>query len=330
MDSVKIRIIIINNMKSVMLLLVGAVSYATAQSAIPKWTSPVKAVFTELTAYNLPGYTTKQLWDYRNVERIVKFDTTMNCYYEAFKSNGVEQSYDAYCWSKEVHWKANTYPQCTQASRSVNVADSVKQLWAYYDQFSVHQGVVADPFLGTAVQYYRNKHATQNRWIWFRTSDKAIVFEQYYDGTQQSWVKYFEGGILTNNFLFTSDFRIPKCSNPFLAAPALHSAPASFLSEPVPGPVPGPVPTPLEEPPVENEAAKVEVSEMEQWIFDNYDLNNNGKLSNEEAKELLKDIENYDFTSEKVPVEEIDAWFARWDTNKDGQLSVEEFFTAIQ
>ncbi|TNV76782.1 hypothetical protein FGO68_gene16866 [Halteria grandinella] len=80
---------------------------------------------------------------------------------------------------------------------------------------------------------------------------------------------------------------------------------------------------------MENAEEKREVSEMEQWIFDNYDLNNNGKLSNEEAKELLKDIEDYDFTSEKIPVEEIDAWFAKWDTNKDGQLSVNEFFRAI-
>lgn len=318
-------------MKSVVLLLAGVVSFAVAQSVVPKWIAPTKASYTELTAYNLAGYTTRQLWDYRNVERNIKFDTTMNCYYEAFKSNGVEQQYDAYCWSKEVHWKANTYPQCTQAARTVYVSDSVKSLWAYYEQFTVYQGQVADPFLGTATQYYRSKHATQNRWIWFRTSDKAIVFEQYYDGTQQSWIKYFEGGIVTNNFLFTSDFRIPKCSNPFLAAPAMQNAPAFSLlaANDTPAEPAQPAYPAIEEPPKENVEEKQEVSAMEQWIFDNYDMNNNGKLSNEEAKELLKDIENYDFTANTVPVADIDAWFAKWDTNKDGQLSVQEFFTAL-
>ena len=85
----------------------------------------------------------------------------------------------------------------------------------------------------------------------------------------------------------------------------------------------------MEEPPKEDEQAKREVSEVEQWIFDNYDTDGNGKLSNKEAKELLKDIENYDLTKETIPVDQIDSWFAKWDTNKDGQLSVEEFFTAI-
>lgn len=62
------------------------------------------------------------------------------------------------------------------------------------------------------------KHSTQNRWIWFRTTDLAIVYEQYYDGTQASYVKLYEGGIKENAYLFTSDFRIPKCSNPFLTS----------------------------------------------------------------------------------------------------------------
>ncbi len=60
------------------------------------------------------------------------------------------------------------------------------------------------------------KHATLNRWIWFRTSDLAIVYEQFYDGTKSSYVKYFEGGIKEDSMLFTSDFRVSKCSNPFL------------------------------------------------------------------------------------------------------------------
>jgi hypothetical protein len=87
-------------MKSVaqlLLTIMGAVSLAAGQLANPKWLTPSKSSFVELTAYNLPGYTAKQLWDYRNVEKIVKFDTSLDCVFEGYKSNGIEQQYDAYC-----------------------------------------------------------------------------------------------------------------------------------------------------------------------------------------------------------------------------------------
>ena len=61
------------------------------------------------------------------------------------------------------------------------------------------------------------KHITENRWIWYRTSDLALVYEQFYDGTQASYIKLFENGLRENTVLFTSDFRIPKCANPFLS-----------------------------------------------------------------------------------------------------------------
>ena len=86
-----------------LLVLIGVAAVA-AQSATPKWITPSRSSYVELTAYNYPGYTTQQLWGYRNVERIVKFDTNLDCVYEGFKSNGVENKYDAYCWSKDVHW----------------------------------------------------------------------------------------------------------------------------------------------------------------------------------------------------------------------------------
>jgi hypothetical protein len=195
----------------------------------------------------------------------------------------------------------------------------VRAFWAYYDKFTIFQGEVADPFLSTANRFYRYQHVSENRWLWFRKTDKAIQYEQYWDGSQSSWIKYFEGGIVQNNYLFSSDFRIPKCINPFLAMPSLRMADSLFSARPEAAPR-------IENPP----QAYSEVSEVEKWIFENYDADRNGKLSNQEAKELIKDIEEYDFAAEvSIPVSEVDSWFSQWDTNKDGELSVQEFFKAI-
>jgi len=109
--------------------LLSIIGLAVAHSANPKWITPKQGAFVELTAYNLAGYTPQQLWGYRNVERIVKFDTTMNCIYEAWKSNGNEQKYDSYCWNKEVHWDVNKYPQCSSGSKTVNVASTIQSFW---------------------------------------------------------------------------------------------------------------------------------------------------------------------------------------------------------
>lgn len=79
---------------------------------------------------------------------------------------------------------------------------------------------MSDPYYASGVTFHRMKHSTENRWIWFRTTDLAIVYEQYYDGTTSSYVKMYEGGIKDNLYLFTSDFRIPKCTNPFLTSMA--------------------------------------------------------------------------------------------------------------
>jgi EF-hand domain pair len=88
---------------------------------------------------------------------------------------------------------------------------------------------------------------------------------------------------------------------------------------------------PIEETPIVDapDAIEEEPSEIEQWIFDNYDTNGNGKISNEEAKALIRDIQSYDITKETIPLAEIDYWFNNWDTNKDGNLSIKEFIRAL-
>ena len=134
-------------MKSKIMLLVvaGTVALSAAQSAIPKFKRPTRSSFNELTAYNLPGYTPQQLWSWRNVEHNVKFDTGLNCYQEGWKSNGVEQKYDAYCWSKEVHWTVD-FNQCTSGAKAVSIASTVNTFWTNFDGFTLYEGIVADPY----------------------------------------------------------------------------------------------------------------------------------------------------------------------------------------
>ena len=134
-------------MKSKILLLVvaGTVALTAAQSAIPKFTRPTRSSFNELVAYNLPGYTPQQLWSFRNVEHNVKFDSSLNCYYEAWKSNGIEQKYDSYCFSKEVHWTVDNN-SCSSGSKSVSISSTVNSFWSAFNQFTKYEGIVSDPY----------------------------------------------------------------------------------------------------------------------------------------------------------------------------------------
>jgi Ca2+-binding EF-hand superfamily protein len=336
-------------MKSKILLLVvaGTVALTAAQSAIPKFKRPTRSSFNELVAYNLPGYTPQQLWSFRNVEHNVKFDSGLNCYYEAWKSNGIEQKYDSYCWNKEVHWTVDGN-SCMQGSKSVSITSTVNSFWTAYDQFTKYEGIVSDPYYASGQTFHRMKHSTQNRWIWFRTSDLAIVYEQYYDGTQASFVKLFEGGIKENAYLFTSDFRIPKCSNPFLASMTsfVVSPDAAFslaanstynytygynsTSEAVPM-NPADYNTKPVRPHVERPSqAEIQLQKYAKWILTNYDANKDGQLDKAEAQKLWNDVVSYDYSGEIVAqVTQAQNWFGQFDTNRDGKISFGELAKAL-
>jgi IS1 family transposase len=100
---------------------------------------------------------------------------------------------------------------------TIDVSKEVKDFWAYYENFTVlTDRIVNDPFYPESKEtYYRYKHESDSYWIWIRTRDNALVYEQFQDGTPKSWTKKYEGGIQTNKYLFTSVFRVPRCSNPF-------------------------------------------------------------------------------------------------------------------
>lgn len=294
-------------MKAIALL--SVIGLAAAQSVNPKWITPKQGRFVELTAYNYAGYTPQQLWGYRNVERIVKFDTNMNCISEAWKNNGIDQKQDSYCWNKEVHWDLNKSPQCSSGSKTISVPNLIQNLWSYYQQFTVYQGQVDDPYYQTGLKYHRYKHSTQNRWVWFRTTDKAIVYEQYYDGTVNSWVKYFEGGIIEDKYLFTSDFRIAKCVNPFVALPEVKAPVSSFFAAP--------------------QSMKSADQELYEYLMKTYDTDKDGYLDQGEVEKLISDLEKWDLSQEKISISDVTAWINQFDKNGDKKISLDELFKAL-
>lgn len=261
------------------------------------------------------------MWNFRHVERSVKFDNGLNCIQEIQKSYGQDIKQSSVCWGKEVHWNQNTNPQCQQVQKSnQNVDGIIDTFWNYYNQFSVYQGQVDDPYFATGLKFHRAKHATQNRWIWFRTSDKEIVYEQFYDGSSNSWVKYFEGGISENKFLFTSDFRLAKCSNPFVALPAAQAPVASFFEEAVP--LPAPISLKKKEESWDEEFYK--------WMLQEYDTDKDGEIDETELARLLDDIENWDIGKENiVKISEVSDWLRKYDTNGNRKLSIDEIIAAL-
>lgn len=217
---------------------------------------------------------------------------------------------------------------------NVDIPGYIRQFWATYDQYTVYQGIVEDPYYMTGIRYHRSKHATQNRWIWYRTNDTALVYEQYYDGTQQSYIKFFPGGIVENPWLFSSDFRIPKCSNPFMALPEDPAAFQSVFS--LYGtnnnatnnntlPTPATNQTIPKEHHNKKEEEDDEFDTYTKWVLDNYDVNKDGFLDEKETKKLLDDAMKLD-----VSLADVAVWLNRFDTNKDGKLSIQEIADALQ
>lgn len=131
----------------------------------------------------------------------------------------------------------------------------------------------------------------------------------------------FPGGIVENPWLYTYNFRIPKCSNPFVALPenpdAFQSA-FSLLASNTTIPVNQTAP---------KEHHKKQESEFEtytKWVLDNYDVNKDGFLDEKETKKLLDDAMKID-----VSLADVAIWLKKFDTNKDGKLSIEEIANAL-
>ena len=71
------------------IIVLGAIAaVSNAQKLAPKPAKPLQTNFTELIAYNYPGYTPQQLWQARDVEHNVKFDLYSRCFSDEWHQNG--------------------------------------------------------------------------------------------------------------------------------------------------------------------------------------------------------------------------------------------------
>jgi Ca2+-binding EF-hand superfamily protein len=66
------------------------------------------------------------------------------------------------------------------------------------------------------------------------------------------------------------------------------------------------------------------------WVLDNYDTNKDGQLDDSEAQKLWNDIATYDYSGELLAqVGQIQTWIAKFDTNKNGKLTLGELYNAL-
>lgn len=66
------------------------------------------------------------------------------------------------------------------------------------------------------------------------------------------------------------------------------------------------------------------------WVLDNYDTNKDGQLDESEAQKLWNDIASYDYSGEIIAqVGQIQAWISKFDTNKNGKLTIGELYIAL-
>ena len=61
-----------------------------------------------------------------------------------------------------------------------------------------------------------------------------------------------------------------------------------------------------------------------------YDTNKDGQLDESEAQKLWNDISTYDYSGELIAqVGQIQAWISKFDTNKNGKLTIGELYMAL-
>jgi hypothetical protein len=74
-----------------------------------------------------------------------------------------------------------------------------------------------------------------------------------------------------------------------------------------------------------------QVQQVADWIMTNYDTNKDQTLDNFEAQKLWNDVQSYNYAGiVVVDVNQTKAWIAKFDTNKDGKITVGELVNAIK
>ena len=94
----------------------------------------------------------------------------------------------------------------------------------------------------------------------------------------------------------------------------------------------GPAPAPQPTVPIAKEKSEEDrkLKEYTNWILKNYDINNDGELDDNEVQRLWSDIANYDYSGEIIAqVGQVQAWIAKYDTNRNGKLTLGELMEAL-
>jgi len=73
------------------------------------------------------------------------------------------------------------------------------------------------------------------------------------------------------------------------------------------------------------------IEQIAQWIMTNYDTNKDQTLDNSESQKLWNDVQAYDYAGIVAgDVSAVKAWIAKFDTNKDGNITVKELVKALE
>ena len=73
------------------------------------------------------------------------------------------------------------------------------------------------------------------------------------------------------------------------------------------------------------------IEQLAQWIMTNYDTNKDQTLDNVESQKLWNDVQSYDYSGiVAADVNQTKSWIAKFDTNKDGKITVGELVKALE
>lgn len=73
------------------------------------------------------------------------------------------------------------------------------------------------------------------------------------------------------------------------------------------------------------------IEKIAKWIMTNYDTNKDQTLDNSESQKLWNDVQAFDYAGiVAADVSAVKAWIAKFDTNKDGNITVSELVKAIE
>lgn len=100
------------------------------------------------------------------------WDIDSGCFSETWLINGDVEYQQSTCKGNLITYFKPT-AKCTSVKTTTN---ATKILMGLQTTFTNYEGIVADPFLPTKDEFYLYRSASENDWIWVRTTDNQIVY----------------------------------------------------------------------------------------------------------------------------------------------------------